>query len=202
MKKLVGWAGIAFFMLAAHTVKAQHNVKLDLNYVVGVPVGNLRTLTSNVSPRGWQAAIMYDINNTAGIGLTFGNQDFYQKYPRTVLHSPGSDISAAISNSIQVSPVMLKGIYQFGGPGHIRPYASLATGADFIRYSKYYGEFADQSSKVGFAAQAGVGINIPLVSYRIPNIHIGADYNYLPYKNGDANGLSFLGIKAGLSIIL
>src|SRR5207302_6626066 len=110
--------------------------------------------------------------------------------------------SALITYSIQPSPVLIKGSYMLTQKGFIQPFATLGLGADLVHYRKFYGEFADEKSALGFAGQAGLGINIQFGITKSNVFHIAAEYNYLPYTYNDLNGMNYIGIRAGLSIAL
>ncbi|HEX2607118.1 MAG TPA: outer membrane beta-barrel protein [Flavisolibacter sp.] len=173
--------------------------KLEINYTAGFPTGNLRNLTDNASWRGAEGALLFGVTDKLSIGLQAGYQDFYKKYPRQVVQEGGSDISAVITNSIQVSPIQLKAKYAFNNQGTITPYASLAAGANLISYRKFYGEFSDTKTGVGFAAQPELGVQIPLGATKKYEFHLAAGYNYMPFKYNDADGLSHAVIKAGFT---
>ncbi len=190
---------ILLFQLSAWSQEGRW--KLNASYSVGIPVGNLKNLTNEASFRGWNATAMYGVTEQISVGLATGFQDFYQRYPRTILHDEGSDISAVITNSIQVTPIMLKATYHFSQDGRLQPFASLAAGGNFIQYQKYYGQFADSRSKFGFAAQPELGIHIPLSSkLRNIGLNIAAAYNFMPFKYNDADGLHHISAKAGVNI--
>jgi hypothetical protein len=171
-------------------------------YSVGIPVGNFSDVVDKVSPRGWSASVLYGASDQLAIGLVAGFQDFYQKYPRTVLHEEGSDISAVISNSVQVIPVMAKAKYIFSKSGTIQPFGAIAAGVNFAKYDKYYGQFVDSYSKVGFAAQPEAGIHIPVGVAKKTGIELSAAYNIMPFKYNDAENLNHVSIRAGVSIPL
>jgi hypothetical protein len=173
--------------------------KLDVNYKAAIPLGDFRNVVSNTSGRGWDAAVMYGVSDKVSIGLGTGSQDFYQKYARQILHESGSDLSAVITNSIQTAPVLAKGKYSFTQSGFLQPFAAVGAGANFIHYRKYYGEFVDEDSRVGFAAQGELGLQVPFGSSRVSGFHISAGYNYMPYKFNDVNGLNNVFFKAGLT---
>jgi hypothetical protein len=196
---------IAFTLIIVFQNKAsgqQGMWRLTPGYSVGIPVGNFSNIVDEVSPRGWSASILYGVSDQLSIGLAVGWQDFYQKYPRTVLHEEGTDFSAVISNSVQTIPVMVKAKYLFSKEGVIRPFGALAAGVNFARYDKYYGQFVDSRSKVGFAAQPEAGIHIPVGAYKNAGIEISAAYNLMPFKYNDAENLNHVSIKAGVSIPL
>ncbi len=203
MKKLRFLIFLVAAVLSGATVQAQQgDLRVSLNYQWGIPTGNLKNLTSDVSPRGWSGYLSYGITNQIAVGLEVGFQDFYQKYPRQVLHAPGSDVSAVITNSIQTMPVLLKGKYTFKPEAPVQPYAALGIGGNLVQYKKYYGQFVDEHSSFGFAAQPEVGLHVPVGREKSAGLHIAAAYNYMPFKEGDADGLSHASVKAGVSIPL
>lgn len=189
-------------LLNASVQAQQGNFKLELNYTVGLPVGGLHDVTDKTSWRGGEIAFMYGITDRASIGLQVGQQDFYQRYPRTVFHGSGTDISAVITNSIQVMPIMAKGTMRFGTMGSVQPFVSLAAGGNFIQYRKFYGEFADSRYKLGFAAQPSAGIHVPFGRAARSGFHIAAGFNFMPFKYADADGLHHGVVKAGVSFPL
>ena len=188
------------FFTTAHS--QQGDLKLDLNYQLGFPMGNFKNLVSDASPRGWSGFVSYGITDQVSVGLEAGYQDFYQRFPRQVLHQPGSDISAVVTNSIQVMPIMLKAQYKFIPEGTVQPYAALGIGGNLIQYEKYYGQFVDGRSNFGFAAQPEAGVHVPFGRTKNYGFHIAAAYNIMPYKKGDADGLNHASVKAGFSFPL
>ena len=192
---------MALLILSTSVSAQQGQLRADINYTIGLPVGNLKNLVDKTSFRGGEIDLMYGITDKMSVGLALGTQDFYQKYSRTVLHSDGQDISAVITNSIQVSPVMLKASMKLSD-GPVQPFVSLAAGGNLIYYRKFYGEFADSKTKFGFAAQPSFGVNIPFGRSSGAGFQIAAGFNYMPFKYNDANGLHHGVIKAGISIPL
>jgi hypothetical protein len=182
--------------------QAQHTVRLGVNYTVGIPAGGLRDLAKDVSPRGFDASLMVAINPQLELGLQGGFQDFYQRNPRAVFHESGSDLSAVVTNSIQVRPILAKGLYHFGSSGMIQPYAALGVGGNLISYTKYYGAFTEDKTSFGFAAQPELGLQIPIGAAKRTRFNLSAAYNYMPFEYNDADGLHHAAIKAGLSFPL
>src|SRR5215203_5863636 len=119
----------------------QGTVKLDVNYKAAMPLGNFKNITDKTSLNGWEAALMYSLTNQIAVGMQTGFQDFYQKYGRQVFHSGGSDLSAVVTNSVQVMPVLLKGKYKFTDAGLVQPFVALGVGGNLVQYRKYYGQF-------------------------------------------------------------
>ena len=194
----VALLGLVLLYLSASS--QERTLKFDLGYKVAMPLGNFRDLTDKTSFNGWDAALMYGINNQISVGLQSGFQDFYQKFPRQVYHGQGTDISAVITNSIQTIPLLLKGKYLFTENGPVQPFAALGLGGTLVQYNKYYGQFSDSRSAFGFTAQPEVGVHIPVA--RNIGINIAAAYNYVPVKVLDADGLHHASVKAGISVPL
>ncbi len=200
VKYRLALAGLLLIWLGASS--QQRTLKLDVNYKSAMPLGNFRNLTDKPSFNGWEAAIMYGVSNQASVGVQVGFQDFYQKFGRQVLHTAGSDLSAVITNSVQVMPLLLKGSYKFAQTGMVQPFASLAVGGNLVQYSKYYGQFSDTRSRFGFMAQPEIGLYVPVGKARRAGVHIAAAYNYAPFTYNDADGLHHASLKAGVSIPL
>jgi hypothetical protein len=183
--------------------KAQQGTKqLEINYTAGIPTGNFRSLTNQVSWRGLEGALLFSVTDKLWLGLETGFQDFYQKYPRQIISESGSDISAVVTNSVQVMPIMVKAKYALASKGIIEPYVSLAAGGNMITYQKYYGEFVDDRNSFGFAAQPELGVQVPFTKTKRSGFHLAAGYNFMPFKYNDADGLSHAVIKAGVSFTL
>lgn len=190
----------ALILFSAPLWAQQSSLKLNINYAVGIPTGNFRTLTNKVSPRGWDASLLYNINDQWAVGLQTGFQDYYQKYPRQLIHQNGSDISAVISQSVQTMPMMAKVQYRLGAGNMVQPYVAIAAGGNFVNFKTYYGEFADSYSKFGFAAQPQAGIEIPIGANKRTAINLAAGYNIIPFQAAMADGLNNVVIKGGINI--
>ena len=199
-KILITGLSIIFFQ---HSLFGQQGAwKFNAGYSVAFPTGNLKNLVDETSLRGWSAAVLYGVTEKASVGIASGFQDFYQKYPREVLHGEGSDVSAVVSNSIQVIPIMLKGKYNFLQDGRVQLFAAMAAGGNFIQYNKYYGQFVDSRSKFGFAAQPEIGMYIPISKMRRIGLDFSAAYSIMPFKYNDADGLGHIALRAGINIPL
>ena len=191
---------LCLFCLVASS--QQGTVKLNLAYKAAMPLGNFKNIADKVSFNGWEAGLMYGITDQISLGVQTGFQDFYKKYDREVLHEPGSDLSAVITNSVQLMPLLVKGSYAFSENNVVRPYVALGVGGNLVQYRKYYGQFADSRSKLSFMAQPELGITMPVGPYKRTGLFLAASYNYIPFMYNDANGFSHAAIKAGVTIPL
>ena len=129
------------------TAKSQERVlQLDINYAIGIPAGSFRSdLVDKTSSRGWTANIMYNTTNKLSVGLGFGFQDFYQKFPRAVYKlEEGGEVSAVLTNSIQTIPVLAQAQYRFLPGKAVQPYVGLGLGGNIIVYDQWLGEFENR----------------------------------------------------------
>ena len=209
MKKLsIGLSAIALlFIVSDSTAQTVNNWKFKLGYNVSAPLGSFKNdYISNSSFRGGVGEISYAFNPKFSLGLASGYQDYYQKYGREVYHTQGNEyISAVISNSMQITPIMLKGTFSPTGQvnSFIKPYVSLGAGVNFVNYKQYLGEFPSGEASGNFAAQAGAGFMIPFKKAdNSTGINIGATYNYAPYSKFGIDNLNTVGINAGVVINL
>ena len=195
---------LPMLMLLGTAVLAQRGtLKAEINYTVGLPTGSLSDVVdNNTSWRGGELAIMYSLNERLSLGLQFGMQDFYKRYPRTLIHENGSDISAVVTNSINVMPVLLKGKMSLAPTGMVQPFVGLGVGGNLIEYRKYYGEFVDSRYKFGFAAQPSLGVHVPFGKNSRAGFHVAAGYNFMPFEYNEVDGLHHAVIKAGVSLPL
>lgn len=195
---------LAVLIIATNQTQAQQGkTQLKVSHSIGIPVGSFTDAVEDISPRGGNISILYGISDKISLGGNVGFQDFYQKFPRQVYTtSEGSHISAVLSNSIQVTPVLFTGQYNFLPGQKIQPYASLGIGGNIITYSQLLGAYTNDSrSKVAFAAKPEVGINFPVAANRF-QVGIGAAFNYMPFNYGGIDNLNNLSIQGGISFPL
>jgi opacity protein-like surface antigen len=128
-----------------------------------------------------------------GLGVSFN--DYYEKIPRQNYQIPEGTISAVVSNSIQTTPIMVKGEYELTKTGWIRPYAGLGAGFNLITYAQYLGEFGNKKSAFKPAVAGEAGINIPFnKETRVAGINVGGQFNYLPFKFNGLTNLNNWGV--------
>jgi len=195
---------ILFFAACPFTTRAQERaLQLDLNYSIGIPSGSFKTdAIDKMSPRGWTANLLYNVNNHLSIGLGSGFQDFYQKYPRAVYKTDGGDVSAVLTNSIQTVPLLAEVQYRFLPGKTVQPYVGVGVGGNMIMYDQYLGEFDNSRSDFKFAARPEVGLFIPFRPNGPTGIHLFGAYNYMPYKENGINDLSNWGAGIGVKFAL
>lgn len=200
MKHFFRYAGFSAFIIIVASINsyAQQKLQLKIGYSANTPVGSsFKNLISNTSFRGANGELVYAINDQLSLGLGVSYNDFYQKYPRQLIDTKYGEISAVVSNSVQVTPVVAKVNYSFIKGGNIQPYTGLGAGFNLINYYQYLGEFPDSKTVFKPALQADAGINISLNKIRGTGLNIGANYNYLPFNYNEIKTLNNWGIHAG-----
>jgi outer membrane protein with beta-barrel domain len=188
----------AVLLFAVSDANAQ-KIKLNINYGIGIPASSgLKDYVSKTSFRGWNANLMYELNDQLSLGLGVGSQSFYERYPRALYKTAdGNDVSAVLTNTITSMPVLFQGQYNLLPEAKIQPYVGLGVGANIGTYNQYFGEFADSKTKVGFAARPEAGIMIPVGRYKESSIVVGGAYNYLPFKQDNLTNMNNIGFHAG-----
>ena len=187
---------IAILIVAAApglVLNAQQRLNMEIGYSINQPLGNFKDVVSKTSFRGFTGGITYDLTERLGIGLGVSYSDFYEKYPRQVYQMGEGAISAVISNSIQVIPVVAKAKYHFGNAGTIRPYVAAGAGVNLLNYDQFYGEFNTSRTAIKPAVTGEAGIKIPLGYSKQSGINIGAHYNYLPFNYDGIKHLNTVG---------
>ncbi|HTF32020.1 MAG TPA: outer membrane beta-barrel protein [Flavitalea sp.] len=194
---------VTVLLFAGLDASAQR-IKLNINYGVGIPASaNFKDYVSNTSFRGWNANLLYDVNDQLALGLGIGSQSFYQRYPRAIYKTvEGSDISAVMTNTVTSMPIMVQGQFNLLPEATVQPYVGLGVGGNLVLYNQYLGEFGGSSSKFGFAARPEAGVYIPVGRYKESSIVIGGAYNYLPIKEDNLKNLNNIGLHAGFKFPL
>lgn len=204
MKKIKILLTIAFlYFISTGSYAQQGEFRGIASYNVAMPIGSFKDVVDKTSFRGFDIVLSYGVTDKLGIGLNFGYQDFYQKFPRGLYKlQDGSDISAVVTNSVQIIPVLLNARYAFMD-GAIKPYVAAGVGAGFISNSQFVGEYDNNESKVQFMARPEVGVQFALgKGYSPVGIVLGANYNYVNYNSPGIDNMSHIGFKAGISVPL
>jgi len=201
MRTFFQYTGVAavIIILACPALHAQNSLEISGGYNINIPTSSFKDYISHPGYKGFNVGLAYPINDQLRVGLSFGYNDFYQKYPRQVYHNgSGSDISAVVSNSVQQLPVLLGVNYTLVKKGFIRPYVGAGTGINIATLDQYLGEFDDPHTRVKWAVKGEAGFYIPLSSTSTTAIKVGGSYNYMPYNSDGVKNLDTWGIEAGV----
>src|SRR5687768_5152255 len=99
MKKLSYVCLVVFFLMvsAGAFARSESNVKMKLNYNIGMPVGNFKSnYISSPSYRGASGELGYWFSPKTALGLNVGYQSFYQKFPRQTYKMEGNQTISAV----------------------------------------------------------------------------------------------------------
>ncbi len=197
-------AGALLVTLLPNTSQAQQGVtKLNIGYNTASPLGSFKDEVNKTSFRGWTANVLYGVTDKISVGLGTGYQDFYQKFPRgNYKFADGGDVSAVVSNSIQVVPILATGQYNFIPEGPVQPYAGVGVGGNLVFYRQFLGEFASSKTKFGFAVRPEAGVYIPFGRNSRSGITVNANYNYMPFNYNGVKQLSNWGGGVGVKFPL
>jgi hypothetical protein len=179
-------------------LKAQQKVQLRLGYSINQPMGSFKDVISKPSFRGFDGTVTYALSDQLAIGLGVGYNDFYEKNPRAVYQTSEGAISAVVTNSIQVIPVVAKANYSFLKEGVIKPYVAVGAGFNMVNYDQFLGEYGSSKVNIRPALTGDAGVNIPLGNTKRSGLNIGANFNYLPYNYNEIKNLNNWGIHAGV----
>lgn len=191
---------------AITSATAQDKLKMELSYNVSTPLGSFKNdFIKNTSFRGASGEISYAINPKFSLGLASGFQSYYQKYDRQTYKLDGNQtVSAVVSNTLDVTPIMLRGTFFPTGnsTAKVQPYISAGAGINMVNYGQYLGEFGNTETSTPFAVQAGAGIRIPFANANQTAFKLGATYNYSAYNRNDIKNLNSIGYNAGVVFTL
>ena len=199
MKNIIAFVILISAVAVLSDVQAQDRLMLKVGYNTGMPVGTFKDYMGKNSFRGYRGEILYPVSEQLKVGLGISYNDFYEKLPRQQYQTSEGTLSAVVSNSIQTTPIMIKGEYELTKSGWIRPYVGVGAGFNLVSYARYFGEFNDK--KTGFKPAVGgeAGVNIPFnKETRMSGINLGGHYNYLPFKYNELTNLNNWGIHAAV----
>ena len=199
MKNIIAFIILVLAAAGFSDVQAQDRLMLKVGYNTAMPVGTFKDYMGKNSFRGYRGEILYPVNEQLKIGLGVSYNDFYEKLPRKQYQTSEGTLSAVVSNSIQTTPIMIKGDYELTKNGWIRPYVGLGAGFNLVTYARYFGEFSDK--KTGFKPAVGgeAGVNIPFNrETRMSGINLGGHYNYLPFKYNELTNLNNWGVHVAV----
>jgi hypothetical protein len=186
------------------SASAQNKLKLELSYNVSTPLGSFKNdYIKNTSYRGATGELSYAFNPKFSLGLHTGYQNYYQKFDRQTYKLEGNEtVSAVVSNSMDIMPVLLRGTFYPMGASEtakVHPYISGGAGVNLVNYGQYLGEFGGTEGSTAFAAQAGAGVLIPFGrKINQTGFKLGATYNYSTYNRNDVSKLNTMGFNAGV----
>jgi hypothetical protein len=203
MKRFIKSIVLIAMLVTTNNIFGQQ-FNLALNYNVATPVSReFRDYISKSSVRGLQVGIMYSLKQQIRVGLQFAYNDFYHKFPRQVYKTDdGADISTVLTNTLQTSPILVKGEYTFGKGGWIKPYVGLGGGINIINYDQFVGEFEYNRTFLKAAFTGDLGLLIPLKKGSQYGFRLSSSYNLSPFNEEDIKRIDTWNLQAGVVLPL
>ena len=200
MKKIIVYTGICLALLmCVNKTQAQiGEMQMRIGYNTGMPVGSFKNFMDKNSFRGYFGDVTYGITDRWRVGVGVQYNDYYQKFPRAVYQTKDGTISAVVTNSIQTTPLVLKGSYELTRTSLVRPYVGLGAGFNIISFNTYLGQYGQSKSAFKPAVTGEAGVNIPFNKItRASGISAGFHYDYLPFNYNGVKNLNNWGVHVG-----
>ena len=203
MKQTIFFFCFCLFVMAGSAQDSRST--LGINYQYALPMGAFKNdFIKNGSPRGIGVDLLYTVNPKWRVGGAVSYQDFYQKRPRDLYTmEDGSTLSAVMSNSLQTTTLMAKGMFLPSPEKRLKPYISAGVGVNMAQVNQMLGQFDNINDvNFGLAAQGGAGVMYGLGAQQRTSLTAGVQYNYLPFNKHDIGGLSNLTFGVGARFTL
>ena len=203
-KNFVIFTTILAACITGISASAQGKLKMELGYNISSPIGSFKNdYVNTTSFRGAIGELSYAVNPKFSVGLQSGYQNYYQKYDRSTYKlENGQTLSAVITNSMDITPLILKGTFYPVGSNvtaKVQPYVSAGAGINLVSYGQYLGQFGGTEASTPFAAQVGAGLQILFgKSINQTGIKLGATYNYSSYNRNQITQLNNIGAHVGV----
>ncbi len=165
------------------------------NYSVGIPTGDLKDFTDNVSGRGFIFEARRFLSNQASVGFSVGWQVYKDRLEGT-FSLEGIDATGTQVRYVNTLPIMVTGHYYLGSPGNIRPYLGGGVGTVSSLQRVDLGLFSDSNNNWHFGFYPEVGVYIPL-SFDM-GLNLAAKYNYA-IATSDSFDYTYLAFSVGFA---
>ena len=167
----------------------------SLHYSVGIPTGDLKDYTDNISARG----VFFEAKNFRSdqfsIGFSMGWQIFKDRLEGT-FSQEGQDVTGTQVRYVNTLPIMFTSHYHMGDPGGVRPYVGAGVGTVRSLQRTDVGLFTVQNNNWHFGFYPEVGVFIP-VSFDM-GINVAAKYNY-GLGTDESIDYSYLALSVGFT---
>lgn len=193
------------FSLGVFLLQAQDKTSLGVTYQYALPLGAFKSnFVNQGSARGINLDLMHTINPKWRVGAGVSYQDFNQKTPRDLYEmQDGSTLSAVVSNSVQPTTLMAKGMYLPTPESRLQPFVTAGIGVNMAQVNQMMGMFDNINDvNFGLAAQAGTGLKYGLGAAQRTQLTAGVLYNYLPFNRHGIGSLSNLTFGVGARFTL
>ncbi len=197
MKRILFFIVCSSFVITGFSQRGLSMV--SIRHSTHLPTGSLdKDFINGISARGLSLDYSYFITDNISVGLLAGYTDMYQKKDRQTYSYPGTDISAVKSHSLQMTPVLARGMYsKFKEESAIQPYIALGAGVNLVAYEEWFGTLVDGRNSIHFAVAPEIGTRIAFTKYALKGIDISLRYHYTAFKYNDVKNLQTVSLNLG-----
>ncbi len=193
--KTLKYLFLFYFVMNTLVVTSQN--KTNLQYSIGVPMGDTKEYISNTSFRGLLLEFEHITQSNIGIGIQFGWNTFYEEMPRSTYSLDNGAITSKQYRYINNIPIQLTGKYYFlNTTSSIKPFVGLGAGTNHLVKRTDNGLYTTKYKSWAFALTPKAGLFLSLNDFA--SILLSLDYN-TTFKTSDISQQNWLGINIGFS---
>lgn len=182
---------LAFGLLISGLVSAQNFTSIQ--YTVGVPFGDLKDHTGNVSGRGFTFEFQTEIEPSLTVGINLGYNVFYEREAYDSYSQGTITLTGIQYRYNNMFPMMVNAHYSFG-TGTIMPYVGLGVGTVYNMRDTQMGLYTVKENNWHFLLSPELGFMIDL------SADMGIKFNAIydnAFKTREIDGFGNLRLNVG-----
>jgi hypothetical protein len=158
-------------------------------YNFGIPLGNMRDFTANVSPIGVELQFRGWVADRVSLAVSADWSSYVDERPRTTYSLDNAEVTASTYNSVQMTNARLAAHYYLA-QGDIRPYVGPHAGVGWSWFETEVADLALSDSQFSFL----LGGDLGALFGRDPSVLANVRYSWLPAAD-------FLGVVTNVQTI-
>lgn len=194
-------ASIFFVLIGAGAFAQMNSSFLSVGWNTIKPLSD-KDYTSKTSSAGMRISYSKLLNDRIGFGIEGGFNTLDDYVPRQTYEYPGGAITTDIYNYLYYYTLMANAQYYFVQGKNVIPYASLAMGAAFSEYRKYYNVYNDSDNKTSFVVRPEIGSLFRLKEYSSWGLKTAVSYDFASNKSDYFETDNFSGISFQVGVVL
>lgn len=171
--------------------------KTNLNYSIGIPMGDTKDFIGKTSFRGANIEFEHFFTDVIAGGIITGWNTFYEAKPRATYPISNGAITSQQFRYLNVLPIQITGKYYFAGDNAtVRPFIGLNAGTYYAEQRNDNGLYSvsEKGWTWGLAPKAGVLFPISFSA----SLAVSLDYD-VSFKSSKVPQQNWLGINVGFS---
>lgn len=182
----------AFFLMLSLSALSQ-GTYLGGTYSIGIPLGGIENYISAGSYRGANFEGLKEINSKFAAGWLLGWNVFCEKRVNEMYTNDNLTLRGTQYRYMNLFPMIVRGLYEFGVPEGTRPYIGAGTGITADIAKTNIGLYSFQKTGWHFTIAPEIGVKIPLGYTSLTG---SLRYTY-GVKTRDLGNLSYFSINLG-----